>query len=130
VKNADASQLKQIAQDAQKLGEKTGGEFGKLKSDLENTAKEAQQRVGAVVDETKKQVEAAIAKAQELQQHGKAAADQAFAWAKSEAEKSVAQANAVYAQCKEAYEGAQAKFNELKQQVGAKADQAGAPILE
>ena len=68
--------------------------------------------------------------ATELAEHGKTAADKAYAWAKDEAQAAVARANEVFEQCKKAYEEAQKVFEDLKGQLGGKAEKAGGPVVE
>jgi len=74
--------------------------------------------VAKLVEATKKHVEDALARARELQQHGKTAADKAYAWAKTESEQAVARANEVFEQCKKAVEEAEASLAELVKRFG------------
>jgi len=125
-----ASAVHEVQEGAKQLGTQIATEYDAVKKDVEEKAKSAGDSIGALVDTAKKHVEDAIARATELAEHGKTAADKAYAWAKDEAQAAVARANEVFEQCKRAYEEAQKVFEDLKAQLGAKAEKAGAPILE
>ena len=56
-------------------------------------------------------MEGALAKAQELYEHGKAAGEEAYAFSKEKANAALEKAKTVYAACETAYHEAQAAFN-------------------
>ena len=124
------SMLEEAQKHAAEVGEAVKTEYDAAKKGLDDAGNKAKGTIEGLVEDTKKHVEAAIAKAQELQAHGKAAADKAYAWAKDEAEQAIAQAQAVFAECEKAYNEAKDTLEKLKAEVGEKAEAGGRAVVD
>src|SRR4029079_10718416 len=77
--NAAQAEIDDVARMAQELEQEFAAGYDSAKQALDDGAKKAQDAIGKLAGETSAQVDAALQKAIELQQHGQAAGDQAYA---------------------------------------------------